>query len=72
MNKTPKDTVAHRDTCAWCGVPWTEHLGIVGTCASLQHANAEIKKLRQKIRMLEKRNEVAYLSWRKARRLAVK
>lgn len=31
--------------CASCGVPWVDHLGIVGTCARLAEANAKMAEL---------------------------
>lgn len=27
-----------RQSCKSCGVPWDQHLGIMGTCAKLQAA----------------------------------
>jgi len=32
--------------CAACGVPFTQHLGVQGTCAELLEARAEIERLR--------------------------
>lgn len=35
--------------CQSCGKPYTEHLGIIGTCAKLQEATKEIERLRRVI-----------------------
>ena len=32
--------------CDACGVAWSEHLGLAGTCAELREALAEIERLR--------------------------
>ena len=33
------------DKCPSCGVPWTEHLGMTGTCAKLEHVKKELTEL---------------------------
>lgn len=36
--------------CKCCGVPWTRHLGISGTCAELQRARGEAERMRVALR----------------------
>jgi len=33
-------------TCPSCGVPWVDHLGLVGTCAKLQEAMEALRVAR--------------------------
>ena len=32
-----------KQTCSSCGVAWTDHLGIAGTCKKLESARGELK-----------------------------
>jgi hypothetical protein len=34
---------AASDNCPACGVPWTDHLGIAGTCRKLEEARGALK-----------------------------
>lgn len=42
----PPVNEADRLVCRSCGVPWDQHLGIIGTCARLQ-ASKRLKRYRQ-------------------------
>jgi len=39
--------------CEACGVEFDKHLGIVGTCAKLKKAEAEVERLNGRIRKLK-------------------
>lgn len=43
--------------CESCGVPWTDHLGMIGTCRQLQEARAEIATLKAQVATLTVQNE---------------
>jgi hypothetical protein len=38
--------------CESCGVAWTDHLGITGTCKRVQDQAAEIERLKAEIKSL--------------------
>ena len=40
--KTRKRRLA-ASACSACGVPWTDHLGIAGTCKNLEEARGALK-----------------------------
>jgi len=42
------------DKCESCGIEWTEHLGITGTCKRVQDQAAEIERLKAEIEALNR------------------
>jgi hypothetical protein len=46
-----KKTTASRDMgcCPVCRVPWTNHIGIIGTCETVQKLRAMLRKYRRGI-----------------------
>lgn len=50
-----KEAFAKSDNCPCCGIPWTEHLGIIGTCKGLLDAKNEIKRLNRELKGLVKK-----------------
>jgi archaellum component FlaC len=47
--------------CTSCGIDWTEHLGITGTCKRVQDQAAEIERLKAEIERLTKSERVAHV-----------
>jgi len=46
--------------CESCGIPWTKHLGMEGTCKALQDSLAREANYREQIEaLLTERNELA-------------
>jgi hypothetical protein len=41
------------DKCTSCGIEWTEHLGMIGTCKRVQDQAAEIERLKAEVERLK-------------------
>ena len=46
MNDNDTNSTESQPHCTTCGVPWVDHMGIVGTCAE----NAQLRKERDEAR----------------------
>tara|TARA_R110000868_G_scaffold84519_2_gene238207 strand:- start:4263 stop:4454 length:192 start_codon:yes stop_codon:yes gene_type:complete len=51
--------------CESCGIAWTDHLGITGTCKRVQEQAKEIAKLKAEIERLHKIERDRYAGWAK-------
>ena len=49
--------------CESCGVDWTDHLGISGTCKRVQDQAEEIERLKAEIARLQKIERDRYTGW---------
>lgn len=56
--------------CESCGVPWTEHLGIMGTCKRLRESLAREVNYREQIEALLKQRDEAQAGRRLAEEIA--
>ena len=51
--------------CRSCGVDWTDHLGITGTCKLVQEQAEEIERLKAQIERLHKMERDRWTGWAK-------
>jgi len=49
--------------CESCGVAWSKHLGITGTCKRVQEQAAEIKRLQAEIERWHKIERERWTGW---------
>ena len=49
--------------CESCGVNWTDHLGITGTCKRVQEQAKEIARLKAKIERMHKIERDRWTGW---------
>lgn len=55
--KGDEDMTDQETTCPSCGVPFVEHLGLVGACRERMDLIGEVLRLKKKIRKLEAKEQ---------------
>jgi hypothetical protein len=54
------------NNCKSCGIEWTEHLGMIGTCKRVQDQAAEIERLKTEVERLNNIGRNLWAGWPEA------